>query len=142
MSGKKPEIYLKRKFDAYLADWKSRDDRLPLIISGLTAEALAKEGVELAYYKKEGSTLEMDFFVRCGNDLVPIEVKAGNNQAKSLKTLISSASYKDVRWGVKFVHGNVGFMNNVLTIPQWCAFLLLRYFDKLRGKNLQMSGTI
>ena len=90
----------------------------------------------MAYYKKECSTLEMDFFVRCGNDLVPIEVKAGNNQAKSLKTLISSSSYKDIRWGIKLVHGNVGFMNNVLTIPQWCAFLLSRYFDELRSASI------
>lgn len=103
------------------------------LFENIVAEALAKENVELAYYKKEGSTLEMDFFVRCGNDLVPIEVKAGNNQAKSLKTLISSSNYKDIRWGVKFVHGNVGFMNNVLAIPQWCAFLLSRYFDELRN---------
>ena len=31
---RKPEIYLERKFDTYLADWKSHDDRLPLIIKG------------------------------------------------------------------------------------------------------------
>ncbi len=102
------------------------------LFENIVAEALAKEDVSLAYYKKEGSTLEMDFFVRCGNDLVPIEVKASNNQAKSLKTLIAGSNYKDVRWGIKFVHGNVGFMNNVLTIPQWSAFLLPRYFDELR----------
>ena len=34
MMNKKPEIYLERKFDAYLAEWKSRGDRLPLIIKG------------------------------------------------------------------------------------------------------------
>ena len=75
----------------------------------------------------------MDFFVRCGSNLVPLEVKAGNNQAKSLKMLISGSNYKDIRWGVKFVYGNVGFMNNVLTVPQWCAFLLPRYLDELRN---------
>ena len=47
--------------------------------------------------------------------------------------LISGSNYKDVRWGVKFVYGNVGFMNNVLTVPQWCAFLLPRYLDELRN---------
>ena len=73
------------------------------------------------------------FFGRSADSIVPIEVKAGNNQAKSLKTLISGSNYKDSRWGVKFVHGNVGFMNNVLTIPQWCAFLLPRYFGELRN---------
>ena len=29
---KKPELYLKRKFDAFLIDWKSNPRRLPLII--------------------------------------------------------------------------------------------------------------
>ena len=103
------------------------------LFENIVAEALAKENIDLAYYRKEGSTLEMDFFVRCGSNLVPLEVKAGNNQAKSLKMLISGSNYKDIRWGVKFVYGNVGFMNNVLTVPQWCAFLLPRYLDELRN---------
>ena len=90
----------------------------------VVAEALLKAGYPLAYFKRDDSTLEMDFFVRSGNDLVPVEVKAGNNQAKSLKTLISSSTYKDILWGVKFVKGNVGWMNRVLTLPQWSAFLL------------------
>ena len=90
----------------------------------VVAEALLKAGYPLAYFKRADSTLEMDFFVRSGNDLVPVEVKAGNNQAKSLKTLISSSTYKDILWGVKFVKGNVGWMNRVLTLPQWSAFLL------------------
>lgn len=90
----------------------------------VVAEALLKAECPLAYFKKDDSTLEMDFFVRSGDDLVPVEVKAGNNQAKSLKTLISSSTYRDIRWGVKFVKGNVGWMNRILTLPQWSAFLL------------------
>lgn len=90
----------------------------------VVAEALVKAGCPLAYFKKDDSTLEMDFFVRAGDDLVPVEVKAGNNQAKSLKTLISSLTYGDIRWGIKFVKGNVGWTNRVLTLPQWSAFLL------------------
>jgi len=70
--------------------------------------------------------------VRCGNDLVPIEVKAGNNQSKSLKALIGNEKYRDVRWGVKIVNGNVGFANGTMTVPQWCAFLLPRYLGQLR----------
>ena len=95
----------------------------------VVSEALVKAGCPLSYYKKEGSTLEMDFFVRSKECLVPVEVKAGNNQAKSLKTMISGASYKDISWGVKFVHGNVGWMNRVLTIPQWSAFLLPKILE-------------
>ena len=66
----------------------------------------------------------MDFFARSADCLVPIEVKAENNRAKSLRTLIGSDHYPDVRWGVKLVNGNVGYENGILTLPQWCAFRL------------------
>ncbi len=90
----------------------------------IVGEAIVKAGMPLAYYKRENSTLEMDFFVRSADCLVPIEVKAENNRAKSLRTLIGGDAYKDIRWGIKLVNGNVGYENCVLTVPQWCAFLL------------------
>ena len=96
------------------------------LFENIVAEALVKAGVELSYYKKDNSTLEMDFFLRVGDDLVPVEVKGENARAKSLKTLITSEHYPNIHWGVKFVNGNVGFENNVLTLPQWSAFLLPR----------------
>ena len=96
------------------------------LFENIVAEAFVKAGAELAYFKKDNSTLEMDFFMRSGDDLVPIEVKSENARAKSLKTLISSDHYPEIRWGVKFVHGNVGYENKILTLPQWCAFLLPR----------------
>lgn len=96
------------------------------LFENVVADALIKSGIELCYFKKDNSTLEMDFFVRVGDDLVPIEVKGENARAKSLRTLIQSDRYPEIRWGVKFVNGNVGFENNVLTLPQWCAFLLHR----------------
>jgi predicted AAA+ superfamily ATPase len=88
----------------------------------IVGEALVKVGVPLAYFKRENSTLEMDFFVRSADCLVPVEVKAENNRSKSLRTMIDREIYKDVRWGVKLVNGNVGFENGILTLPQWCAF--------------------
>lgn len=103
-----------------LGTWKGA------LFENIVGEALVKAGAMLAYYRRENSTLEMDFFLRSENGLVPIEVKGENNRAQSLKTLISSKNYKDIAWGVKLVHGNVGFESNVLTLPQWCAFLLPR----------------
>jgi predicted AAA+ superfamily ATPase len=88
----------------------------------IVGEALVKAGVPLAYFKRENSTLEMDFFVRSADCLVPVEVKAENNRSKSLRTMIDREIYKDIRWGVKLVNGNVGFENGILTLPQWCAF--------------------
>jgi len=96
------------------------------LFENIIAEALVKSGAVPAYYKKENSTLEMDFFLRSGDNLVPVEVKSGNTKAKSMRTLIGSPHYKDIRWGIKIVKGNIGFENNVLTVPQWCAFFLKR----------------
>lgn len=101
------------------------------LFENIVAEALVKAGAELAYYKKTNSTLEMDFFMRSGDDLVPVEVKAENNRAKSLRTLIDSDHYGDIRWGVKLINGNVGHSNGVLSIPHWCAFMLPRLLKDL-----------
>ena len=90
----------------------------------IVGEALVKAGLPLAYFKRDNSTLEMDFFARSADSIVPIEVKAENNRSKSLRVLIDRDIYKDIRWGVKLVNGNVGFENGVLTLPQWCAFKL------------------
>lgn len=94
------------------------------LFENIVAEALVKAGVDLCYYKKDNSTLEMDFFLRSGDDLVPVEVKSENARAKSLKTLIASEHYPEIKWGVKFIRGNVGFENSILTLPQWSVFLL------------------
>ena len=96
------------------------------LFENIVAEALVKAGAALAYYRKENSTLEMDFFLRSGDNLVPVEVKAGNTKAKSMRVLLDSPHYQDIKWGIKLVKGNVGFSNGVLTIPQWCAFFLRR----------------
>ena len=86
-----------------------------------------KQGIPLRYYKKEDSTLEIDFFLRTADHLVPVEVKATNNKAKSLSTLIKSDRYADIAFGIKLAHGNIGFANNVYTFPSFCTFLLKRY---------------
>lgn len=96
------------------------------LYENIVGEALSKNGAELVYYRREDSTLEMDFFLRTANRLVPVEVKAGSARAKSLRTLITSDRYPDISWGVKFTDGNIGFDNHVLTLPHWTAFLLRR----------------
>lgn len=97
------------------------------LYENLAAEGLNKQGYELFYYKREDSTLEQDFFVRTKKSLVPVEVKATNGTAKSLRTLINSEKYPDITTGVKFISGNVGFENNIHTFPYFCLFLLKRY---------------
>ncbi|MBQ4440303.1 MAG: ATP-binding protein [Kiritimatiellae bacterium] len=94
------------------------------LFENIIAEALKKSGAELYYYKREDSTLEEDFFLRSRSSLVPVEVKAGNNRSKSLRTLISSDHYPDIKFGLKLSSANIGFENGFYTIPQFCAFLV------------------
>ena len=74
--------------------------------------------------------LEMDFFVRRHDDLVPVEVKAKSGRAQSLKTLLKNEHYKDIRWGIKLHGGNVGWSSGILTLPYYVTFLLDRYLSE------------
>lgn len=94
------------------------------LYESIIGEALVKSGYELHYYKKENSTLQEEFFVRSKDYLVPIEVKAGNNNSKSLSTLINNPEYKEIHFGIKIVRGNIGFESNICTFPHFCAFLI------------------
>lgn len=99
------------------------------LYENIVGEALVKSGYHLYYYKREDSTLELDFFVRTKSALVPIEVKATNNHAKSLKTLITSDKYSDIQYGIKLCLGNIGFSDHIYTFPYFCAFLLKQYLS-------------
>lgn len=101
------------------------------LYENIVGEALVKSGYGLYYYKREDSTLEEDFFVRTAKDLIPIEVKAVNGRAKSLKTLINSDKYEDVHYGIKLTGGNIGYADHIYTFPYFCAFLLKRYLKKV-----------
>ena len=100
------------------------------LYENIVGEALVKSGYSLYYYKRDDSTLEEDFFVRTASELIPVEVKAVNGRAKSLKTLISSEYYSDIHYGIKFTGGNVGYSDNIYTFPYFCAFLLKRYLKE------------
>ena len=105
------------------------------LVENIVAEAFRKAGKELVYFKRDDSTLEEDFFLRTADSLVPVEVKARGGSAKSLKTLIASEHYWDIRFGVKLHGGNIGFMGNVWTFPLFCAFLLPRTVQSLEAKT-------
>lgn len=97
------------------------------LYENVVAEALAKSGYGLYYYKRGDSTLEEDFFVRTASELIPIEVKATNGKSKSLNTLIESSKYPDIRWGIKLTGGNLGCTDSIYSFPYFCSFLLKDY---------------
>ena len=97
------------------------------IYENIIADMLVKQGYGLYYYKNEKSTLEMDFFVRDADSLVPVEVKAKDGATASLNNLIKSDSYPDVKYGIKLCHKNIGFNGQFFTFPYFLAFLLRRF---------------
>lgn len=100
------------------------------LYENIVAEALAKSGLPIYYYKKENAQLEMDFFVRDLDSLIPVEVKAKDGATISLNNLIKSNSYPDVKYGIKLCNRNVGFNGSFYTFPYFCTFLLKRWLDE------------
>lgn len=101
------------------------------LYENFAAEAFTKAGYNLYYYRSEDSSLEEDFFVRTTDSLIPIEIKAGNNISKSLRTLITSDRYPDIHQGIKFARANIGFSDALITFPYFCCFLLKRYLEHI-----------
>ncbi len=102
------------------------------LFENIIGEALVKSGYELHYFKKENSTLQEEFFVRYKDYLVPIEVKASNNNSKSLSTMIKSNNYPEIHFGIKIVRGNIGFESNICTFPRFCSFLIKDFLSTFK----------
>lgn len=100
------------------------------IYENIVADMLAKQGYELFFYKNEKGTLEMDFFVRDVQSLIPIEVKARNGATVSLRNLIASDKYPDVQYGIKLAERNIGFENGFYTFPYFLTFLMKRFLKE------------
>lgn len=105
------------------------------LYENMVAEALVKQGYKLFYYKKEDSTLEEDFFIRSASSLIPVEVKAKDGRAKSMKTLINSDHYPDIRFGIKLSKNNIGHGDCIYTFPYFCAFLLKRFMAGFQAEE-------
>ena len=106
------------------------------LYENVVADALVKSGYNLFYYKRQNPSIEEDFFLRTANELVPLEVKASNDKARSLSKLIQSDNYPEIKFGIKLVKGNIGVDSNILTFPNFCAFLLKRLLKDKRLYNL------
>lgn len=102
------------------------------IYENIVGDMLVKQGYRLYYYKQDNPALEMDFFVRDSESLIPVEVKANDGATPSLKKLIANDKYPDIRFGIKFGYKNIGFANGFYTFPYFLGFLLKRF---LRERN-------
>ena len=97
------------------------------LYENFVSEAFVKQGLPIVYYKKDDSTLEEDFFVRDTDELIPVKVKSNGNNSKSLRALIDSKHYPDIRRGIKLCGSNVGNENSIITFPYFCAFMLKKF---------------
>lgn len=102
------------------------------IYENVVAEALVKSGLPIYYFKKENAQLEMDFFVRDIDSLVPVEVKAKDAATVSLNNLIKSDSYPDIKYGIKLCHKNIGFNGKFYTFPYFTAFLMKKWLAEYK----------
>lgn len=100
------------------------------IYENIVADMLVKAGYSLYFYRNEKGTIEIDFFVRDRNFLIPVEVKANDNQTISLNNLIASKSYKDIKYGIKLCNKNIGFNGKFYTFPYFLTFLLKRFLKE------------
>ena len=92
---------------------------------------LVKQGYNLYFYRNEKSTLEMDFFIRDAQSLIPVEVKATDNATKSLAKLTAQdGKYPDIRYGIKLCNKNIGFNGKFYTFPYFLTFLLKRFVER------------
>ncbi len=97
------------------------------IYENIIADMLVKQGYDLYFYKNEKGTIEMNFFIRDKDSLIPVEVKANDNKVVSLNNLIDSNNYNDIKYGIKLCNKNIGFNGKFYTFPYFMAFLLKRY---------------
>ena len=97
------------------------------LYENVVGEMLVKQGYKLYFFRNERGTLEMDFFVRDAESLIPVEVKANDSSTPSLNSLIDQEEYSDIRYGIKLANKNLGFNGKFYTIPYFLAFLLKRF---------------
>ena len=102
------------------------------IYENIVGDMLVKQGYHLYYYSSDKPSLEMDFFVRDADSLIPVEVKASDNATASLNHLLKADKYPDIKYGIKLGQKNIGFNGKCYTFPYFLTFLLKRF---LRDKS-------
>ena len=84
------------------------------------------------YYKDDRSQIEMDFFIRGKNSLIPVEIKAKDRSTPSLNNLITKEKYQDIKYGIKLCNKNIGFNGKFYNFPYFMTFLLKRYLKETK----------
>lgn len=91
------------------------------IYGNIISESLLKRGYKLYYYKTQNSSMEIEFVIEKNGEVIPIEVKAGNDSTPSLNSFINKYHPKV---SYKFVNGNVGFLDGKKTLPHYMVMFI------------------
>lgn len=91
------------------------------IYENIISELLLKRGYKLYYYKTQNSSMEIEFVIEKNGEVIPIEVKAGNDSTPSLNSFINKYHPKV---SYKFVNGNVGFLDGKKTLPYYMVMFI------------------
>lgn len=97
------------------------------IYENIVGDMLVKQGYRLFYYHSDRPALEMDFFIKSADSLIPVEVKANDGATASLNRLLNDDKYNDVKYGIKLGYRNIGFNGKFYTFPYFLTFLLKRF---------------
>lgn len=97
------------------------------IYENIVGDMLVKQGYRLFYYHSDRPALEMDFFIRDADSLIPVEVKANDGATALLNRLLNDDKYNDVKYGIKLGYRNIGCNGKFYTFPYFLTFLLRRF---------------
>lgn len=97
------------------------------IYENIVGDMLVKQGYRLFYYHSDRPAIEMDFFIRDADSLIPVEVKANDGATASLNRLLNDDKYNDVKYGIKLGYRNIGFNGKFYIFPYFLTFLLRRF---------------
>ena len=90
------------------------------IYENIISECLIKRGYTLYYYKPD-SEHEIEFLIEKDGEVIPVEVKAGNNPTPSLNSYIEDFSPS---YAYKLVGGRNGTIGAKITLPHYFVMFI------------------
>lgn len=90
------------------------------IYENIISECLIKRGYTLYYYKPD-SEHEIEFLIEKDGEVIPVEVKAGNNPTPSLNSYIEDFSPS---YAYKLISGRNGTIGAKITLPHYFVMFI------------------
>ena len=88
------------------------------LYESLVADLFHKNDQKLYYYKKEDSTLEIEFLLERQAEIIPVEVKAKKGSSRSLNEILKR---EDISSGYILTSQNAGISGKKITLPLYMA---------------------